>query len=321
MIKEMVSALERRAYKPIFDGLANREDIITCTSSINDEKLRNLLQKEVLGSPEFFYVSGFKTVTKGANIDLYPRYLYSLEEINRLKNECEQRADKLLRRTEGHGEYETALILHDSLAKNVEYVDDRQKQRHTIIGPLVEKKAVCEGFAKAYKYLLNRADMQCLVVSGSAYDPSTGRVDSHAWNLVNIEGEWCHMDVTFDTTIRYLATLRYDYFGLTSSEITRDHTYEERDFPIANNTRFNYYERNHCVIRGKNEFRNFVEERIRNNEMDFVIKLPDDAPDRGLEAKISKIIEESMTDFGVSGEYSTSFNAFQKVFHIHIKRM
>ncbi|MBO6242002.1 MAG: hypothetical protein J6O61_14450 [Butyrivibrio sp.] len=316
-----MSALEKSAYKPIFDGLENGDQKITCASSINGEKLQWVLQSEVLENPNYFYVSGFRTITRGITIDLYPRYSYTKQEINQLKLKCEERADRLIARTAGHREYEKALMLHDALAKNVEYINDGEKERYTIIGPFVEKKAVCEGFAKAYKYLLERVGIQCLVVSGTADDPTIHTDNPHAWNMVKIEGEWCHVDVTFDTTIRYLNTLRYDYFGLTADEVARDHTFKEGDYPIANKPSLNYYERNHSVIYGKKELFNYIKEKILKNELDFVVKLPDDAPEYGLELKVSKVIEESMAKACVYGKYSTGFNATQRVFHIHIVRI
>lgn len=66
-------------------------------------------------------------------------------------------------------------------------------------GALVDRSAVCAGYAKALKILLDTAGIQSLVVTGEA-DNGTGVWGGHAWNAVCAGGSWRYVDATFDDT-------------------------------------------------------------------------------------------------------------------------
>lgn len=95
-------------------------------------------------------------------------------------------------------EYELALAAHNFLAKTVEYdheaAEDHSQNPYsfTAYGALVAGKAVCEGYAKAYKLLLNSMGIDCITV--------TGTLDSvgHMWNMAKLGGDWYNIDVTSD---------------------------------------------------------------------------------------------------------------------------
>lgn len=57
------------------------------------------------------------------------------------------------------------------------------------------ERVVCEGYAKAFKYLCDRAGVNCAIVRGDA-DRGDGVRISHAWNSVEIDGEWYLVDST-----------------------------------------------------------------------------------------------------------------------------
>lgn len=56
------------------------------------------------------------------------------------------------------------------------------------------KPVVCEGYAKAFKYLCDESDIGCLIVEGHI-DSGTG-AGNHMWNYVELDGKWYLVDVT-----------------------------------------------------------------------------------------------------------------------------
>lgn len=62
-------------------------------------------------------------------------------------------------------------------------------------GALVNGKAVCEGYAKAFKLLCDRAGIPCVLVGGKANG------GDHMWNYVMIGNTWYLVDLTFDDPI------------------------------------------------------------------------------------------------------------------------
>ncbi len=55
-------------------------------------------------------------------------------------------------------------------------------------GPLIFGIGNCSGYHKAYNYLLKRAGIEY----------GTSKNSGHVWNLVKLDGEWYHVDVTWD---------------------------------------------------------------------------------------------------------------------------
>lgn len=88
-----------------------------------------------------------------------------------------------------------AQALHDYLVRNVAY-DQRASSNtepsvsHNPYGALCAGTAVCEGYARAYQMLLERVGLSCAYVESEAM--------VHGWNMVQLDGAWYHVDVTWD---------------------------------------------------------------------------------------------------------------------------
>lgn len=96
-------------------------------------------------------------------------------------------------------EHDVALQIHDKLLETVEYKDgdmERSDDAHDAYGALVNHEAVCDGYSLAYEYLLRQAGIDATMVYGQA--GSGDSLGSHAWNLVEIDGDWYEVDVTWD---------------------------------------------------------------------------------------------------------------------------
>ena len=112
--------------------------------------------------------------------------------------------------------YNQIKQVHDTLVKTLEYDSTLNKNNiHNIYGALVEKKVVCEGYAKAFKYIMDELNIECILVSGIA-ENSSGHQEAHMWNYVKLNNSWYGIDVTWDDPIiigGYVKNnLRYDYF-------------------------------------------------------------------------------------------------------------
>lgn len=112
-------------------------------------------------------------------------------------------------------DYQKVKYLHDYLATHVTY-DNSGNFRHNLYGALVEKRAVCDGYAFAFQYLLSLVGIDSRVVYGSA--DGVG----HAWNAVKMDGEYYHVDVTWDSTADQEEPVTYSYFGVTDSFIQQN---------------------------------------------------------------------------------------------------
>lgn len=94
---------------------------------------------------------------------------------------------------------EAALLLHDWLVRECDYAYQEYlnhalpKSVYNAYGALVNGRAVCNGYALAYSYLLSKVGIDSYVLGSDAMN--------HAWNLLCIDGIWYHADLTSDDPV------------------------------------------------------------------------------------------------------------------------
>ena len=95
-----------------------------------------------------------------------------------------------------------AYIAHNYLAKTVTYwqkIDPNPLEmsyKQSAYGAFINHKCVCQGYAEAYKKLLNSQGIICEVLCGVVKKSG----EHHAWNLVSFDGrKYYHVDVTWDS--------------------------------------------------------------------------------------------------------------------------
>ena len=99
-------------------------------------------------------------------------------------------------------DYQKELAIHDYLIENCEYdVEGYESGKieadsFNAYGALCLGVAVCEGYAEAAALLLNRAGVETLVITGDS------RGEKHAWNIVKIDGDYYHLDVTWNDPVQ-----------------------------------------------------------------------------------------------------------------------
>ena len=156
--------------------------------------------------------------------------------------EVEYIKDEILKNISDDDYYNIKLI-HNYLIDNVEYDSNYESVNpYSIYGTLVQGQAVCEGYSRTFKYLLNAAGIECELVQGSATN-SEGTTQSHAWNIVYLEGKWYYVDTTWDDPVvigNGILTdkYRYQYFLKGSKTFEKDHI-EETQF-VENGKEFYY---------------------------------------------------------------------------------
>lgn len=148
-------------------------------------------------------------------------------------------------------QYEIELYLHDYIISNCCYKNfSNNFNLYTAYGSLIENQAVCEGFSKAMKLLLGKMGIKCGLVTGSRKN------EAHMWNVVEIDGKWYHLDVTWDAAGDLQ---RYDHFNVSDEIIKKTHNINDNadsssDFsgsnkynlgiPICDSMEQNYFEKN-----------------------------------------------------------------------------
>lgn len=124
--------------------------------------------------------------------------------------------------------YDNIKMVHDYLINTIEYDSTlSEKNIYNIYGALVNRKCVCEGYSKAFKYLMDALDIPSIVVIGKGIDPK-GNMENHAWNYVKIDENWYGIDCTWDDPIiigngRLDNVTKYRYFLKGKEEFDKSH--------------------------------------------------------------------------------------------------
>lgn len=130
--------------------------------------------------------------------------------------------------TPGMTDFEKALALHDWVLDNTTY-------EFSFYGPegtFFKGRGVCMSYAEAYGLLLDQAGIENLYIEAAVEM-------AHIWNLIKLDGEWYHVDCTWDDQ-NLDEYGQYRYFCLSDELIQQDHSWPYDNYPAATGTRYTY---------------------------------------------------------------------------------
>ena len=213
--------------------------------SAKSEDLVQTVIERVYDNPEMFWLDRNYSIISIGN-----RYIVSFDTYyiahDFMMSEVNDKANEMLKDLpQGASDYEKALYIHDALCKSITYTDSGSEDEHNFYGALVNKKCVCEGYSKAFMYLMDMAGIETYYFSGTSLN--NGVSQPHSWNGAYLDGEFYYFDLTWDDVSGN--AFSYNDFAITSSEILRNHTFDEYHEVIeTNSTKCNYFYRNDYVI-------------------------------------------------------------------------
>lgn len=147
--------------------------------------------------------------------------------VNSAINEIEQVKSYIVQNKKDD-DFQNIKLVHDYLVENVEYEQSISKSNiYNLYGALINKESVCEGYAKAFKYLMDSLNIPCVIVAGKGTN-SEWKSENHAWNYVQLNGSWYAIDTTWDDPILIGGgvlsnSLKYKYFLKGADEFNISH--------------------------------------------------------------------------------------------------
>ncbi len=248
--RSKLSGGELTAYNRIVDGVENsKTEIDLSDCKLTETTLTKVLTYYRADYPQHFWLGNQYSMTLSSTTGLIkifkPQYTFTGAKLTEAKKAVNEAVQNMLKKVSGSwSDYDRELAIHDWLCRNIAYVDG--DNAHNLYGVFVEKKAVCEGYAKAMQYLLYQSGVSCLYVTGMSAVPNSARSEAHAWNIVRINKEYYHVDVTWDDQ----NNLFHAYMNLTDSQIKEDHTIDSDNYPLptCNATVNSYAVRSGCLL-------------------------------------------------------------------------
>lgn len=243
---------QKKLYSEIYGILKNFKSNILVSTKDTDE-LSKVFNCVMLDHPEIFYVTGYTLTkyTKGdsiENITLSGKYIYTKDEAEKFMNVVERVAAECINGCQEDDEYAKVKYVYEWLISRCDYVLGAENNQN-ILSVFVTDETVCQGYAKAAQYLLNKMDVFCILCEGEAMGS-----EAHVWNIVRIDGEYYYLDVTWgDATYTFNEQdsdsvappdINYEYMCVPYTEIAGTHAIIETvTLPVCNSMRDNYYVR------------------------------------------------------------------------------
>lgn len=163
-------------------------------------------------------------------------------------------------------DYEKIKYVHDYIVTNTDYEKNGSNgaRCHNAYGCLVDKKAVCDGYAAAFKLIMNRIGIPCSNVDGGG----------HKWNYVVLGGEPYYVDVTWDDPVSVGEKnigIVYRYFMVTTEDIELGHTIESEKPPVCKSDIYDYYKMNGLYIESydRDGFDRLLQNKLADGRAEF----------------------------------------------------
>ena len=184
---------QKQWYRDIEKSLGAMEETVRLSqegieAGLDETCIDQIFQCVLIDHPELFYVEGY-TYTKyergGSLLAIDFSGTYSMDSQSALtrKEAIEAGAAVYLSGIAAESsEYEKVKYVYETLIRNTDY-DLNSVDNQNIYSVFVNHLSVCQGYAKAAQYLLNRLGVECTLVMGTV---DTG--EGHAWNLVKVDG-------------------------------------------------------------------------------------------------------------------------------------
>ena len=255
-------------YDFVVDGCKNYKSEISIMP-IEEDEFYKAQSAVMYDHPEFFWITPFK-INKSDGI---VNTVYF--EVPDDAEETSKKIDKIAKEVVAESPnqvYDEVKYFYDYIIDNVEY-GNVENLDQDIRSVFLKHKSVCAGYSKAFKYLCDKAGLECAYIQGRA----TQSDEAHAWNAVKINNHWYWVDCTWGDPI-YLSepktsSTNYEYL-LASDEILNEthkasgtpsfavHKSDDEVFkmPVCDDNSYYYYSRMGSYFRSYDE--KAIEEHI-----------------------------------------------------------
>ena len=210
-------------YTVLNDGMSSftfycPKEYTNCISDISemskDENLLTHLNNFVHPYHSFSNIT--TDISDSGEINLKINYIYSKEEIDSINKEVERLIKELLDSSLTE-DYDKIKVIHDYIINNTKYdLDNKEENKSfTAYGALFNHLATCNGYT----------DLMAIFLAKMGYDnykiATTNDSSGHVWNVVKINKEWLHLDLTWDDPVSSDGKdyLYHKYFLINTDEL------------------------------------------------------------------------------------------------------
>lgn len=271
--KDLLSKKLKKIYKKIDKSVYSLEPEIQF-DNVKKNEIKKVIEYYKADNPQIFWLKNdfsleqqiFTNDITGANLEYYYIDLQEKEQVmftpslvNKMNRELELESKKIIDSIpKEYTNYQKAKYVHDYLVSTIKY-DKSGNFSHNVYGALVDKKAVCDGLSKAYMYLLSQLGIESRIVYGKSEEGI-----AHSWNIIKLDDEYYHVDLTWDMPQKNSDTIIYSNFCITDDDVKKkrkiyspyndinDSIYAP--IPRCDSTKYNYYKKEGLLISSYSDF-------------------------------------------------------------------
>ncbi len=332
---EQLSESEKAVYKDVVNAVNNFEPCIeNLSAQVDTDQISRIIDYVDRDHPEMIWFNRGVTYSYDTSTRIVSKldftYCLSPEETKKRQGEIKKALKSFVDTVSGAmSDYELTLRIYENIIRLVDYDTiglERQKRfsspksekpddLRSIYGVFVNNKAVCAGYAKATQYLLNMHGIECTYVTS----------DTHAWNMVKLEGDYYHIDTTWgdgsNTSKEKNVSDRisYDCFCITTKELLNLESHVPEDIlplPDCTATKCNYHHRHGLFFKKYDceRIKDIIVECVGNDVFDVTLKFADKKVFREAHkslidnGKFSEAVQSASLKTGVRISHSYTYN-------------
>jgi len=224
---ELLNDDQKKLYNELIDGINNYQEEVIPSMEINKDLVTDVFYAVLYEHPELFWLGNayssefYEDSLIVTSIKI--KYNDTVKDIENAKKKFDNEVNKIINEVKNYKyDYEKEKYVHDILIKMIKYNKDAISNQ-SAYDALVNKEAVCAGYAKAFQLIMNKLGIPTYYITGIS-------TENHAWNLIELEDGFYNIDLTFDDQEDRII---YKYFNIPEGLIKKDHIRTEQSLKIV----------------------------------------------------------------------------------------
>lgn len=225
-------------YKQIYANMENLAPVFVPIINLSKDEMQIVMEAVYNDHPELFWINttySYKYIENDIVVQITLDYNETANNIELAKEKFSAITDKIIQEANTYPtNYEKEKYVHDELLKRISY-DTNAPMNQSAYSALVNKKTVCAGYARAFQYIMMELGIPTYYISGYSNQ-------NHAWNIINLDGEYYNVDLTWNDS----SNNSYQFFNLTDNEFSKTHTRNalSMKLPSCNANKYKYIPEN-----------------------------------------------------------------------------
>lgn len=228
----------KKLYRQIYANAEGAIAVFAPVEEVTQPQYRKAFLAVFCDHPELFWLDCIyevKALLNGTIVEAKLYFNQTAKDLSASQTAFDHAAESILSKGRNAGsDYQKEVYIHNALLDKIEY-NLKAPLNQNAYSALVNGQTVCAGYARAFQYLMQQLQIPCYYCIGYAGE-------SHAWNVIQLNGEYYNVDTTWDDT----DPNTFDFFNKTDGEFAGTHRREELSvyLPVCNGEAYGNLETN-----------------------------------------------------------------------------